>query len=157
MSDSKNSQPSPKPAPRRHTMAGAVRPSRPKEPSPEAKSMEFDRPKLHPPDIMTESLYASVKKTKNKTSEFPAPNLPAPPPPYGGNAMLDKNKVEPDVEIKERSATPEYMLVGGNTDVAKSLSPQPPPPSRPGNTDVAKSLSLQPPPPSRPSRPPAGN
>lgn len=129
----------PKPAPRRHTMAAPTRPNRPKPPTSEAKTTDFDRPKFQPPDIMTESLYATVKKlpktaAATKSSEFPAPSLPAPPPPYSGKSMVHKSAALPP-DSKERSSTPEYMPVGGVTEVVKPSAA---------------------PPPSRPSRPPAG-
>lgn len=130
-----SSDPQPIPAARRQTMASAQRPDRSNNTAKEEESVDLDRPKLHPPDIMTDSLYASVKKTK-KNTQFPAPNMPAPPPPYDGKAMKNKPKTMPSQEKPERNTSPDYISVAGGAMATPDVAPHPPP--------------------TRPYRPPAG-
>ncbi len=126
---------------RRHTVGskkdvGETRMSR-------QQSTEISRPKFSPPDMMTESLYTAVNK-KNK--RYPAPEVPAPPPPYEGKAS--PKKIPPpdmkDANKPERSVSPPgYEMVASGNSAATSEARLP--------------LGGRPrPPPSRPSRPPAG-
>lgn len=127
---------------RRHTVGskkdvGETRMSR-------QQSTEISRPKFSPPDMMTESLYTAVNK-KNK--RYPAPEVPAPPPPYEGKAS--PKKIPPpdmkDANKPERSVSPPgYEMVASGNSAATSEARLP--------------LGGRPrPPPSRPSRPPAAN
>lgn len=112
------------------------------------QSAEISRPKFSPPDVMTESLYTAVSK-KNK--RYPAPEVPAPPPPYEGKTVQDSPKKtslgaqgEPINAAAERSVSPP-----GYEPVATSISPT--------STGPVRPLGAPPRfPPSRPSRPPAG-
>lgn len=118
------------------------------------QSAEISRPKFSPPDVMTESLYTAVNK-KNK--RYPAPEVPAPPPPYEGKAVKDNipkkmpsgaqgagAQGEPTNNAAERSLSPP-----GYEPVAASIAPTSTGPVRPQGVPPRF-------PPSRPSRPPAG-
>ena len=109
-------------------------------------SSEISRPKFSPPDVMTESLYTAVNK-KNK--RYPAPEVPAPPPPYERKALPKKPppavQEEPVNGTAERSISPP----GYEPVATASVSPT--------NTGLARPQGAPPRfPPSRPARPPAG-
>ena len=123
---------------RRHTIASRPKPK--DSPPQERKSSDFSREKFSPPEVMLDSLYSTVEKNKR----YPAPNMPAPPPPYDGSTM---KKIEGN-SIPERTASPPgYELVAGNTASSTTASS--------GKKPSSGALPIRPPP-SRPSRPPAG-
>lgn len=131
---------------RRHTVA--ARPSKQRTPktsltSPQAD--DFNRPKLSPPTVMGDSLYSTVEKKTDKNQRYPAPNIPAPPPPYEGSAMKDaaaSRKMAADQPARTVSP-PGYEPVTGLGTASI--------------TGAAKTPRDMPrPPPSRPSHPPAG-
>lgn len=144
-------------ASRRHTIAARPRKKREEPPPPLSApptsggggggGKEFSRPKLSPPDVMLDSLYATVDK---KNRRYPAPSMPAPPPPYEGKGMKDGGSkktpsdavAKPDAENPERSISPPgYEPVSAvNTATAAATK--------------GRGARL---PPGRPSRPPAGN
>ena len=96
-------------------------------------SRDFHRPKLSPPEIMGDSLYTTV----DKKMRYPAPNIPAPPPPYEGNTLKNLS-----ASVPERSTSPPgYEEIPGVDAIPELESVPRLPPSLP---------------PSRPSRPPTG-
>lgn len=104
-------------------------------------SAEISRPKFSPPDVMTESLYTAVNKPNKR---YPAPEVPAPPPPYEGKAPKRVAQGGPENGTAERSLSPP-----GYEPVAASITPT--------STGLIRPLGIPPRfPPSRPSRPPAG-
>lgn len=107
-------------------------------------STEINRPKFSPPDVMTESLYTAVNK---KNRRYPAPEGPAPPPPYEGKA----------VPKKPPPAVPEEPV---NGVAERSISPPGYEPVATANVSPTSTGLVRPEgprlPPSRPSRPPAG-
>ncbi len=119
---------------RRHTISSKPKPKDP----PSRKTSDFSREKFSPPEVMLDSLYATVDKSKR----YPAPSVPAPPPPYEGNTLkkIEENSVPPERAV----SPPGYELVANAPESsAKKPASGAPPPARP--------------PPSRPSRPPAGS
>ena len=135
------------PKDRRHTISSRPKP---KDPPPMSrKTSDFSREKFSPPEVMLDSLYSTVDKTKR----YPAPNVPAPPPPYEGKAMKDAPKKAEENSITERTVSPP-----GYEPVASATSPS----SSSVTTTSSSSSARKPstggarPPPSRPSRPPAG-
>lgn len=118
-----------------------------------------NRPNFAPPDILLESLYTEVKKPKR----YPAPNVPAPPPPYEGNGVIPQSTSVPETHNGGVDSTDliEHHLsspVAAKRSFVPAKSPQPntrgsitgqTPPAK-GNPRPMRT------PPSRPSRPPAG-
>jgi hypothetical protein len=111
-------------------------------------SAEISRPKFSPPDVMTESLYTAVNK---KAKRYPAPEVPAPPPPYEGKGAKDKPKKTPPVLQGDLNGGPERSISppGYEPVAASGISPTSSVPARPQGAPPRL-------PPSRPSRPPAG-
>ena len=118
-----------------------------------------NRPNFAPPDILLESLYTEVKKPKR----YPAPNVPAPPPPYEGDGgalqsthapQTHNGEVHPTELIQHHPSSP--VPAKRSTVPTESLHSN----SRGSVTGQALSTKGHPrpmrSPPSRPSRPPAG-
>ena len=121
-------------AERRHTIAARPKPRAPKA---AAEGVDLQEAVYSPPDTLKESLYATVNK-KNK--RYPAPSVPAPPPPYEKkNASKEETDASTE-ETSEATSPPGYEPVSAGSG---PMSTKPP-----GNASG--------PPPSRPSRPPAG-
>lgn len=113
------------------------------------QSAEISRLKFSPPDVMTESLYTSMSK-KNK--RYPAPEVPAPPPPYEGKAIKDGSLKMPSVADSVNGAPERSISPPGYEQVATSVAPTPT-----TSTGLVRPKGVPPRfPPSRPSRPPAG-
>ena len=119
---------------RRHTISSKPKP---KDQPPPRKSSDFTREKFSPPEVMLDSLYSTVEKTKR----YPAPKVPAPPPPYDGKALKDVPK---KVDENRTVSPPGYEPIANAVDS---------PTRKPGGGVPPASR----PPPSRPSRPPAGS
>lgn len=142
-------------ATRRHTISLKLRQEDAATPPPN-ENTEFSRPKLSPPDVILDSLYSVVDK---KSKRYPAPNMPAPPPPYEGKAMKDvAKKPSPSSEpppsseqVDTASKRPERSISPPGYEPVSSINAA-------GGVGPPKigggSARL---PPSRPSRPPAGN
>ena len=131
-------------ASRRHTIAN--RPRKKKEE--EEKPPDFSRPKLSPPEVMAESLYSTVDKQRR----YPAPDIPAPPPPYEGAGMKKTPPPEQGGGVlekpEERSTSPPGYEAVMSPSIGAAPSKQ---------VTTAKGPPAGPRlPPGRPSRPPAG-
>lgn len=101
-----------------------------------------NRPVYPPPDTLKESLYSVVKKPKR----YPAPTIPAPPPPYEGPGPGVTQKPSSSPVAAKRSSVP---TDSPQPNIRRNVTGQTSQASK-GN---ARSMRT---PPSRPSRPPAG-
>lgn len=115
----------------------AERPTSRDPPKKQHSTVEFDRPKLSPPDVLIDPIYSVVDKTRR----YPAPGVPPPPPPpYEGKVPSVPPPPPPDTTTDRATSPPGYEIISS----ADCPSPKAPKGGAPR------------PPPSRPSRPPEG-